>query len=76
MGIGQPAGINKFRANLKKKFKITEILNPSVITGVQVEWDRPQKWLNLHQSAFVEKILVNHKMSDCKGVDVRGLFAP
>jgi hypothetical protein len=66
---GENQGISKMRTSLSNKFKITEILNPSVITGVQVDRNRSAKWLKLHQSAFIAQLLEDQGMSDCKPAD-------
>ena len=66
---GTTAGLDEIRTALKKKFKITETLNPAVITGVQVERDRKRHWCKLHQGAYTEQVLANHNMTNCKGTD-------
>lgn len=68
MAIGTSTGLDNIRTTLKEKFKITEVINPSVITGVQIDRNRAAKWLKLHQTAYTEKVLANHNMSECKGV--------
>jgi hypothetical protein len=65
--VGTEKGLDKIRTLLKKKFKITEKRNPAVITGVQVERNRDQRWLKIHQSAYVLDILNKNDMADCNG---------
>ena len=59
--------LDEIRQTLKKKFAITETVNPSVITGVQVERNREKKWLKLHQEAYATQVLAAHGMTDCNG---------
>ena len=71
VAIGEPdgPGLEAVRTALKKKFKITETINPDVIVGVQVERNRLKQWLKLHQTAYGEGILAENNMTDCKGAD-------
>ena len=44
------------------------MVNPTVITGVQVERNREKRWLKLHQGAYTAKLLQDQGMQDCKPV--------
>lgn len=44
-------------------------MNPSDITGVQIVRDRPNRWLKLHQAAYIDNVLAEFNMTDCKPVD-------
>ena len=67
--IGDPRGVKKAIDTLEKKFKITHTKNPSVITGVQIERNRPKRWLKLHQGAYTKSILEKFRMADARPVD-------
>jgi hypothetical protein len=54
---------------LKSKFELTEKLNPSIITGVQIERCRETKWLKLHQADYVSNMLLDNDMQNCIPVD-------
>lgn len=61
--------VAKTANTLKREFEIVEDLNPSNITGVQIVRDRANKWLKLHQAAYIEGVLVEFKMDDSKPTD-------
>jgi hypothetical protein len=65
IGVGGSAGLDKIKTTLTKTFDITEKRNPDVITGVQVERNRPMRWLKLHQGFYVTALLARFGMSDC-----------
>jgi hypothetical protein len=69
LGIGTPAGIVKLSTTLKREFEITEKLNPTIVTGVQVERNRSAKWLKLHQAAYVDTILDQFGQTECNPAD-------
>ena len=69
MGTGSGPGLEKIEATLKTKFKITKKVNPTEITGVQVERNRARKWLKLYQGGFAERVLAKNNMTDCKVAD-------
>ena len=50
--IGTDQGLDKLRLLLKKHFKITEKINPTMITGVQVERNRKARWPKIHKTVF------------------------
>jgi len=67
--VGDSKGLSFLSTTLKSKFELTEKLNPSVITGVQIERCRKTKWLKLHQGDYVNNMLVENNMQDCIPVD-------
>ena len=69
LAAGDSKGLTLLSTTLKSKFELTEKLNPSVITGVQIERDRKTKWLKLHQGDYVSNMLVDYDMQDCIPVD-------
>ena len=69
LSIGHAEGLDNFQTTLQRKFKITVTTNPTVYAGVQIERDRPRKWLKLHQLGHHTKILEKHNMMDCKHAD-------
>jgi hypothetical protein len=69
LAAGDSKGLSLLSTTLKSKFELTEKLNPTVITGVQIERCRETKWLKLHQGDYVSNMLVDHDMQDCIPVD-------
>ena len=67
--VGDPRGTKKFEKALGAKYKITKKVDPTVFVGVQMERDRPNKWLKLHQTAYTEALLNLYNMSGAKPVD-------
>jgi hypothetical protein len=66
LAVGCPRGLGRTRSVLTETFEITEERNPTVVTGVQIERDRPNKWLKLHQAAYIAEILAKFKMDDAR----------
>ena len=66
---GVPAGIKKAEDAIGRKFKYTKIVNPDVITGVQIERNRGRGWLKLHQTEYTKQLLVDYGMQDCHGAE-------
>jgi hypothetical protein len=58
--VGDAKGIAKLIQTLEKKFELTVIKNPTVITGVQIERNREKKWCKLHQAAYTAELLEKH----------------
>jgi hypothetical protein len=69
LSVGTTEGLRHLQAALGKKFELVVDVNPSDITGVQIVRDREQKWLKLHQAAYIDKILTDFNMTECKAVD-------
>jgi hypothetical protein len=69
LAVGDTKGLSLLSSTLKSKFEVTEKLNPSVITGVQIERHRETKWLKLHQGDYVTNMLKDFDMQDCIPVD-------
>jgi hypothetical protein len=69
LAIGTVTGISKLTSTLKTEFEITEKRDPTLVTGVQIERNRPAKWLKLHQAAYVDAILAEFGQSDCNPAD-------
>jgi hypothetical protein len=69
MAVGSQKGMQKVEDALKTKFKYTKKVSPSVMMGVQVERNREMRWLKLHQTDYVDKLLEKHSMTDCKPAD-------
>ena len=69
LAVGDSKGLSLLSTTLKSKFEITEKLNPTIITGVQIERDRKTKWLKLHQADYTTNLLKNFDMLDCNAVD-------
>ena len=56
---------DKVKTTLSGTFDITEKRNPDMITGVQIEHNKPMKWLKLRQGFYVTAVLAKYGMSDC-----------
>jgi hypothetical protein len=69
LSIGTTEGLNHLKAALGDKFELVVEMNPSDITGVQIVRDRKNGWLKLHQAAYIDKMLVDHNMTECNPVD-------
>jgi hypothetical protein len=69
VGVCDEKGAERIDATLKKDFEVVKIKNPEIITGVQIERNRPKKWLKLHQNAYIMKLLDKYEMTDCREVD-------
>jgi hypothetical protein len=69
LAVGDSKGLSLLSTTLNSKFELTQKLNPSVITGVQIERHRETKWLKLHQGDYVTNMLKDFDMQDCSSVD-------
>ena len=67
--VGTVSGLSTLEKTLKSKFTITVKPNPDVIMGVQVERDRPNRSIKLHQQMYVVGILHEYDMVHCKPMD-------
>ena len=61
--------IEQLKEKLRKQFKMTDLGPCHFYLGMTVTRDRPNRTLRLSQTAYIEKILRDHGMSDCKPVD-------
>jgi hypothetical protein len=69
LATGTLTGIGKLTSTLKTEFEITEKNNPTLVTGVQIERNRPAKWLKLHQAAYIDSILAEFGQTECNPAD-------
>ena len=60
-----PASTTSGQLSIKKKFEITEKINPTAIMGIEVERARARRWGKLHQTQFATALLLKHNMSEC-----------
>jgi hypothetical protein len=67
--VGDDKGLQKIKDVLGDSFNFTEMRNPSVVTGIQIERNRSTGWLKLHQTAYTVALLDKYNMSDCRSVD-------
>jgi hypothetical protein len=67
--VGTVSGLKTLEDTLRSKFKITVKPNPDVIMGVQVERDRANRSIKLHQQMYIEGILREFNMQDSKPMD-------
>jgi hypothetical protein len=68
-GVGDDKGLQKIKGVVGDSFNFTEIRNPAVVTGIQIERDRTAGYLKLHQTAYTAALLDKYNMSDCRSVD-------
>ena len=66
---GEEAGQDAIEAKLRRKFNITRVDDPQLVTGIQIHRVREKKWLKLHQAGFIEKLLKKWQMTNCKPTD-------
>ena len=67
--VGTSDGIAAAEKTLSNKFKMTVQRNPAVITGVQIERDRPNKRIKLHMEGYIDTLLEQYGKQDCKPAD-------
>ena len=67
--MGESKGLSLLSTTFKSKFELAQKLNPTVITGVQIERHRKSKWLKLHQGDYVTNLLKDFDIQDCIAVD-------
>ena len=60
--------LNGALGSLEKTFKLKRNDNPDIYVGIQIERNRKEGWLKIHQEAAVLKLLTELKMDDCKPV--------
>ena len=65
IGCGSLRARNLVVATLKKKFNISLIVEPTLFFGVQIERNREQGWLKVHQSDYLTNLLRGEDMLDC-----------
>jgi hypothetical protein len=69
-GTGDSSGLTKIADAMAAKFKTTKTMNPTCITGVQVERVRGKfGWTKLHQTEYTTNFLKEHKMDQSRPVD-------
>lgn len=61
--------INTIKAFLASKFKMTDIGPCNYYLGISIQRDRMKRRISLNQRAYLEKILREFGMSDCKPVN-------
>jgi hypothetical protein len=70
VGAGDSDGLKKLVDTLESRFKLTKRVNPTCITGVQIERVRGENgWTKLHQTEYTTNFLKEHKMEDARPVD-------
>lgn len=60
-----PRTIRRFKADIAKRFKISDLGELKWILGMEVERDRKNKKLTLHQRKYIRDITTTFKMQDC-----------
>ena len=70
VATGDTNGSEKLIDTMEAKFKITKTINPTCITGVQVERVRGKNgWTKLHQTEYTLNFLKEQKMEGARSVD-------
>ena len=68
--MGDSVGLQKIEDTLRSKFKLTKKLNPTCITGVQIERVRGKNgWTKLHQTNYIIDFLKEQGMDKARPVD-------
>lgn len=67
--VGDTHGTSIVRDLLSSVFTIKETRNPTLITGVQVDRNRTDRTLKLHQTAFIQDLLIEHGMENSASAD-------
>jgi hypothetical protein len=62
------AKIAKFKVDIGKIFKITDLGELRHILGIQVERDRGARTITINQTAYIQDLLARHGMQDCAPV--------
>ena len=67
---GDSIGLKKIADTLEVKFKLTRTMNPTCITGIQIERVRGKSgWIKLHQTEYTINFLKEQKMEGARPVD-------
>jgi hypothetical protein len=69
IGCGSVEAKKLVLQTLRKKFNITLIDEPTVYYGIQIERDRKNRWLKLHQTDYLVNLLKNEGMYDSNPCD-------
>ena len=70
LSTGDDEGLEKQDSTLGARFKFTKKVNPTCITGVQVERVRGKNgWTKLHQEEYIINFLKEQKMDNSRPVD-------
>jgi hypothetical protein len=70
--------LDGFKAALSKRFEMKDLGEARHFLGMRITQDRPKRLLQINQTAFLEQILNETKMSDCRPAStplVPGVFA-
>jgi hypothetical protein len=59
--------IKKHKADLMKKYRMTDLGEISTFLGIEVERNRQQRTLKIHQRSYLERVLERFQMSNCNG---------
>ena len=66
--VGMINEINKVKAALRKKFKMTDLGDASFLLGISIIHDRSTCTIHLSQEAYIQTILERFGISECKPV--------
>lgn len=58
--------LDEIKNKLKEVFKMTDLGEPKVFLGMNIERNRVDGVMNVHQSKYIEQILERFNMKDCK----------
>jgi hypothetical protein len=62
--------LNEIKQGLKKHFGLKELGEPTRFLGCKVTRDRVKRTISLSQEPYIQKILHEAKMTDCRAVDL------
>jgi hypothetical protein len=72
---GDKEGLSKTERQLTSgrdggtKLEVKMTLNPKIFCGVQIERDRENRWLKLHQQAYTENLVQEYRKDNARPVD-------
>ena len=70
LAVGQPAELDSLANALKSKFAITDKGQATWFLGMKIERDFKEKKMFLSQTTYIEALLAQHKMENCRPVSV------
>ena len=62
------AELNRMKADMSERFKITDLSRDSRFLGVDITWNRERGEVTLSQSRYIQQVLSKFRMSDCNAV--------
>lgn len=61
--------IQKFVKQLREEFEI-KVCKPRYFVGIEIEWDKNDKLIKIHQASYVQKLVEKFKMEHAKDISI------